>query len=150
MSPIMMELWSCDRYDSNSSCHLSLIFGVNMSAQRDGWQQWEGWWWRVDGETGWWQRAERTDPQRKSLHEMTDELKEQIRCLQRDVINLKFRLDKRRRVAKKKRTSTKSSSTSRSSPKAQSLSTKPCGFIKVEQPYGWANGEKWHIFSREN
>jgi len=72
----------------------------------------------------------RTWTQRKSLHEMTDELKEQIRFLQRDVINLKFRLDKRRRVAKKKRTSTKSSSTSRSSPKAQSSGItnrrKPC------------------------
>ena len=63
MSPIMMELWSCDRNDGNSSCHLSFIFGLNMPAQRDGWQQWEGWWWRVDGEIGWWQRAERAEPQ---------------------------------------------------------------------------------------
>ena len=32
-----------------------------MAAQRDEWRQWEGWWWRVDSVTGWWQRAERAD-----------------------------------------------------------------------------------------
>ena len=32
-----------------------------MAAQKDEWQQWEGWWWRVDSVTGWWQRAERVD-----------------------------------------------------------------------------------------
>lgn len=53
----------------------------------------------------------RTWAQRKCLHEVNDDLKEQIRCLKRDVINLEARLEKQRRVVKRKSSSSKSSST---------------------------------------
>lgn len=87
------------------------------------------------------QLESRTWSQRKTLNEVVDEMREEVRCLKRDISLLKYRLDKRKRkkVVKRRqvKTTTSSSSTTTKTPRAQS-----------SKRNRWRRWRRWRLYIR--